>query len=195
MDTWQDYSELLRGYGLTLNLGKGKSAAYSPSWSGLQICLLQHPAGLKINTVRYRLIGAAGGEDSFVETLFKEKVGGAVRLAKRVEAYGDPQGAFLLFRYCVFPKLIYLVRVMRERISMDDWGRVDREIGEVFAHTIHLTVAEWVMAHPQAHLPLSHAGLGIPDFQRTALAAVVRYCAQTIGAVQTRLGEQGFYSF
>uniref|UniRef100_A0A0G4ICK0 Uncharacterized protein n=1 Tax=Chromera velia CCMP2878 TaxID=1169474 RepID=A0A0G4ICK0_9ALVE len=143
-------SELLRGYGLTLNLGnfKEKSAAYSPSWSGLQTCPLQHPAGLEINTAGYKLMGAAGGEDSFVGGLFKEKVGDAVRLGKRVEAYGDPQGAFFLFRYCVFPKLMYLTRVIGERISMNDWGRVDREMGEVFSCIMHLTVAEWVIAHP-----------------------------------------------
>uniref|UniRef100_A0A0G4HB21 Uncharacterized protein n=1 Tax=Chromera velia CCMP2878 TaxID=1169474 RepID=A0A0G4HB21_9ALVE len=141
-------SELLRGYGLTLNLGKGKSTAYSPSWSGLQTCPLQHPAGLEINTAGYKLMGAAGGEDSFVGVLFKEKVGDAVRVRKRIEMYGDPQGAFLLFRYCVFPKLMYLARVMGERISMNDWGRVDREMREVFSRTMHLIVAEWVMAHP-----------------------------------------------
>uniref|UniRef100_A0A0G4I410 Uncharacterized protein n=1 Tax=Chromera velia CCMP2878 TaxID=1169474 RepID=A0A0G4I410_9ALVE len=113
---------------------------------------------------------AVGGEDSFVGAFFKEKVGDAVRLGKRVEAYGDLQGAFLLFRYCVFLKLIYLARVMGERISMNDWGRVDREMGEVFSCTMHLIVAEWVMAHPQAHFPLSHGSLGILNFQRTALA-------------------------
>uniref|UniRef100_A0A0G4HJB6 Reverse transcriptase domain-containing protein n=1 Tax=Chromera velia CCMP2878 TaxID=1169474 RepID=A0A0G4HJB6_9ALVE len=195
MDAWQDCSELLKRYGLTLNLGKGKSAAHSPSWLGLQDCPLQHPAGLEINTAGYKLMGAAGGNDSFVGGLFKEKVTEAVRLGKRVEAYGDLQGAFLLFRYCVFPKLMYLARVMGERISMDEWGRVDREMGELFLRTMHLTAAEWTTVHPQAHLPLSHGGLGIPNFQRTALAAVVGCCAQTIGAVHTRLGEQRFHSF
>uniref|UniRef100_A0A0G4GU76 Uncharacterized protein n=1 Tax=Chromera velia CCMP2878 TaxID=1169474 RepID=A0A0G4GU76_9ALVE len=142
IDAWQDCSELLKGYGLTLNLGKGKSAAHSPSWLGLRDCPLQHPAGLEINTAGYKLMGAAGGDDSFVGGLFKEKVAEAVRLGKRVEAYGDPQGAFLLFRYCVFPKLMYLARVMGERISMDEWGRVDREMGELFLQTMHLTAAE-----------------------------------------------------
>uniref|UniRef100_A0A0G4G5C7 Uncharacterized protein n=1 Tax=Chromera velia CCMP2878 TaxID=1169474 RepID=A0A0G4G5C7_9ALVE len=77
-----------------LNLGKDKSAAFSPSWRGKteREILQQRPPGLEVSTGSYKLMGAAGGGDTFVNTLFEKKLGEATKLGKLVEGYGDSQG-------------------------------------------------------------------------------------------------------
>uniref|UniRef100_A0A0G4F4F6 Uncharacterized protein n=1 Tax=Chromera velia CCMP2878 TaxID=1169474 RepID=A0A0G4F4F6_9ALVE len=90
----------------------------------------------------YKLMGAAGGGDTFVNRLFEKKLGEATKLGKLVEGYGDSQGCSLLFKYCIFPKLVYLARVMADRLHTDVWERVDKELGDSFARSMRLAPEE-----------------------------------------------------
>uniref|UniRef100_A0A0G4I539 Uncharacterized protein n=1 Tax=Chromera velia CCMP2878 TaxID=1169474 RepID=A0A0G4I539_9ALVE len=127
-----------------LNLGKDKSAAFSPSWRGKTEREIpqQCPPGLKVLTEGYKLMGAAGGGDTFVNRLFEKKLGEATKLRKLAEVYRDPQGCSLLFRYCIFPKLVYLARVMADRLHTDVWERADKELGDFFTRSVRLTLEE-----------------------------------------------------
>uniref|UniRef100_A0A0G4HTY4 Uncharacterized protein n=1 Tax=Chromera velia CCMP2878 TaxID=1169474 RepID=A0A0G4HTY4_9ALVE len=137
-------------------------------------------------------MGARGGEDSFVNSLFEKKLAEATKLGKQVEGYGVPQGCSLLFRYCIFPKLVYLARVMGDRLQTDVWERADKELGESFTRSIRLSPEEWTQKQSQVHLPLCQRGLGIPFFRFITPAALAGYAAHTLAAVRSRLTEQGF---
>uniref|UniRef100_A0A0G4FM38 C3H1-type domain-containing protein n=1 Tax=Chromera velia CCMP2878 TaxID=1169474 RepID=A0A0G4FM38_9ALVE len=137
-------------------------------------------------------MGAGGGEDSFVNSLFEKKLAEATKLGKRVEGYGVPQGCSLLFHYCIFSKLVYLARVMGDRLHTDVWERADKELGESFARSIRLSPEEWTQKQSQAHLPLCQGGLGIPFFRFITPAALAGCAAHTLAAVRSRLTEQGF---
>eukprot|EP00820_Chromera_velia_P024181 Cvel_32701.t1-p1 / transcript=Cvel_32701.t1 / gene=Cvel_32701 / organism=Chromera_velia_CCMP2878 / gene_product=hypothetical protein / transcript_product=hypothetical protein / location=Cvel_scaffold5146:5297-5655(+) / protein_length=119 / sequence_SO=supercontig / SO=protein_coding / is_pseudo=false len=112
----------------------------------------QRPPGLGVSTEGYKLMGAVGGGDTFVNTLFEKKLGEATKLGKLVEGYGDPQGCSLLFRYCIFPKLVYLARVMADRLHTDVWERADKELGNSFARSMRLTPEEWIQKKEQIYL-------------------------------------------
>uniref|UniRef100_A0A0G4FW03 Uncharacterized protein n=1 Tax=Chromera velia CCMP2878 TaxID=1169474 RepID=A0A0G4FW03_9ALVE len=128
-----------------LNLSKDKSAAFSSGWRGKTERKIpqQRLPGLEVSTEGYKLMGVARGGDTFVNRLFEKKLGGATKLGKVVEGYGDPQGCSLLFRYCIFPKLVYLARVMADRLHTDVWKRADKELGDSFARSMRLIPEEW----------------------------------------------------
>uniref|UniRef100_A0A0G4FGA3 Uncharacterized protein n=1 Tax=Chromera velia CCMP2878 TaxID=1169474 RepID=A0A0G4FGA3_9ALVE len=137
-------------------------------------------------------MGAGGGEDSFVNSLFEKKLAEATKLGKRVEGYGVPKGCSLLFRYCIFSKLVYLVRVMGDRLHIDVWERADKELGESFTRSMCLNPEEWIQKQSQAHLPLCQGGLRISFFRFITPAALAGCAAYTFAAVRSRLTEQGF---
>uniref|UniRef100_A0A0G4FQL0 Uncharacterized protein n=1 Tax=Chromera velia CCMP2878 TaxID=1169474 RepID=A0A0G4FQL0_9ALVE len=90
----------------------------------------------------FRLCGAASGTTEYQSTYFDKKLKEARELSQAVEEYGDPQGAHLLFRFYVLPKLIYLTRIIGDIMMLDKWSQADRELGESWAHIMGMTEQE-----------------------------------------------------
>uniref|UniRef100_A0A0G4H127 Uncharacterized protein n=1 Tax=Chromera velia CCMP2878 TaxID=1169474 RepID=A0A0G4H127_9ALVE len=84
---------------------------------------------------------------------FQEKVDKVKALGKAIEEYGDPQGAHLLFCFCMLPKLIYLTRIMGDVMQYADWASVNRELGESWAKVMGFSPMEWEQVSEQAYLP------------------------------------------
>uniref|UniRef100_A0A0G4GKM2 Interferon-related developmental regulator N-terminal domain-containing protein n=1 Tax=Chromera velia CCMP2878 TaxID=1169474 RepID=A0A0G4GKM2_9ALVE len=91
----------------------------------------------------FRLCGAASGTTEYQSAHFDKKLKEARELNQAVEEYGDPQGAHLLFRFCILPKLIYLTRIIGDVIVLGECSQADRELSESWARIIGMMEEEW----------------------------------------------------
>eukprot|EP00820_Chromera_velia_P006981 Cvel_19417.t2-p1 / transcript=Cvel_19417.t2 / gene=Cvel_19417 / organism=Chromera_velia_CCMP2878 / gene_product=hypothetical protein / transcript_product=hypothetical protein / location=Cvel_scaffold1672:17790-19403(+) / protein_length=308 / sequence_SO=supercontig / SO=protein_coding / is_pseudo=false len=142
----------------------------------------------------FRLCGAASGTIKYQSAHFDKKLKEAWELSQAVEGYGDPQGAHLLFRFCVLLKLIYLTRIIGDVITLGEWSQVDRELGESWARIMGMTEQEWAHGEVrcQAYLPQYQGGLGLTCFRATATAGLLGSYGVTLSTVIERLTNQSF---
>uniref|UniRef100_A0A0G4HAC7 Reverse transcriptase domain-containing protein n=1 Tax=Chromera velia CCMP2878 TaxID=1169474 RepID=A0A0G4HAC7_9ALVE len=148
LHAWRVSAARLQSFGLTLR--PDKSLVHSSSWQGLRECLsayLSSP-GIIPSLVSFRLCGAASGTTEYQRAHFDKKLKEARELSQAVEGYGNPQGAHLLFRFYVLPKLIYLTRIMGDVIALGEWSQADRELDESWTRIMGMTEQEW--AHGEA---------------------------------------------
>eukprot|EP00820_Chromera_velia_P004464 Cvel_17486.t1-p1 / transcript=Cvel_17486.t1 / gene=Cvel_17486 / organism=Chromera_velia_CCMP2878 / gene_product=hypothetical protein / transcript_product=hypothetical protein / location=Cvel_scaffold1400:445-8529(-) / protein_length=1259 / sequence_SO=supercontig / SO=protein_coding / is_pseudo=false len=152
------------------------------------------PPGISSSLTGFRLCGAASGTVQYQSEHFDKKLREARELSEAVEEYGDPQGAHLLMRFCVLPKLIYLTRVMGDVITSDEWSCADKKLGESWARIMGLSEQEWGQGEVQnqAYLPQYQGGLGLTCFRTTATAGLLGSCGVTLSDVVQRLTDQAF---
>uniref|UniRef100_A0A0G4GRQ9 Reverse transcriptase domain-containing protein n=1 Tax=Chromera velia CCMP2878 TaxID=1169474 RepID=A0A0G4GRQ9_9ALVE len=195
LHAWRVDAARLQSFGLTLR--PDKSSVHSPSWQGLRECPSAYPSppGITPSLPGFRLCGAASGTTEYQSAHFDKKLREAWELSQAVEEYGDPQGAYLLFRFCVLPKLIYLTRIMGDVITLGEWSQADRELGESWARIMGMTEQEWVYGEVrnQAYLPQYQGGLGLICFRATATAGLLGSCGATLSTVIERLTDQSFF--
>uniref|UniRef100_A0A0G4IEJ2 Uncharacterized protein n=1 Tax=Chromera velia CCMP2878 TaxID=1169474 RepID=A0A0G4IEJ2_9ALVE len=151
----------------------------------------------RVNAARlqsFRLCGAASGTTEYQSAHFDKKLKEAQKLSQAVEEYGNPQGACLLFCFCVLPRLIYLTRIMGDVITLGEWSQADRELGESWARIMGMTEQEWAHGEVrnQAYLPQYQGGLGFTYFRATVTVGLLGSCRVTLSTVIERLTNQSF---
>uniref|UniRef100_A0A0G4G805 Uncharacterized protein n=1 Tax=Chromera velia CCMP2878 TaxID=1169474 RepID=A0A0G4G805_9ALVE len=186
----------LHSFGVTLR--PDKSSVHSPSWQPMASCPAAYPSppGISPSLTGFRLCGAASGTVQYQSEHFDKKLKEARELSEAIEEYGDLQGAHLLICFCIFPKLIYLTRIMGDVIMPDEWSCANKELGESWARIMGLSEQEREQreVRNQAYLPQYQAGLGLTCFRITATAGLLGSCGVTLSDVVQQLTDQAFLS-
>uniref|UniRef100_A0A0G4IB04 Uncharacterized protein n=1 Tax=Chromera velia CCMP2878 TaxID=1169474 RepID=A0A0G4IB04_9ALVE len=102
---WEAAVREFATFNLTLNLGKGKSLAFSPDWAKRYgesntvrwQCPEDPPNGLELSREGFTLGGGGIGTHEFELQRFEEVKKDAVKLTEKVAEYIDPEGSWLLF--------------------------------------------------------------------------------------------------
>uniref|UniRef100_A0A0G4F0Z4 Reverse transcriptase domain-containing protein n=1 Tax=Chromera velia CCMP2878 TaxID=1169474 RepID=A0A0G4F0Z4_9ALVE len=190
---WAAAEEEFCSFNLKLNLGKDKSLAFSPAWVETERCLETSPAGLELSKDGFKLGGGAIGKWEYEKKHFEEVRDEAVGLASKVANYRDPQGRWLLFRFCVLPKLGFLLRLMADAIPTSMWQAADDMLLKKCTRGLGIAENEWTLHQTvQASLPLSQGGLGIHRYSLMQKCALVGCYASCLADVLKRLLVQGY---
>uniref|UniRef100_A0A0G4I9I0 Reverse transcriptase domain-containing protein n=1 Tax=Chromera velia CCMP2878 TaxID=1169474 RepID=A0A0G4I9I0_9ALVE len=190
---WAAAEEEFRSFNLKLNLGKDKSLAFSPAWVETERYPETSPAGLELLKDRFKLGGGAIGKWEYEKKYFEEVRDEAVGLAFKVANYRDPQEGWLLFRFCVLPKLGFLLRLMTDAIPTSMWQAADDMLLKKCTQGLGIAENEWTLHQTvQASLPLSQGGLGIHRYSLMQKCALVGCYASCLADVLKRLLVQGY---
>ena len=151
--------------GLTLNLSKCEVVVLGPvDLQSLQLhlpnALLQNADGSCRVQRNFEFLGAAIGDDAFVQSHTEARAAKAQRLLDEVGQLADPQVALRLLRACAgFARMVHSMRCNPPHAQMGALAAFDGMVRSCFAEFtgIHATAEQW----SQAARGFAQAGLGL----------------------------------